>query len=293
MALGYTQLVTAVQEKYTSGAPDISYAMAEKDVLDTCSGMFKHPHLSDTFVRNLKLSGLDKQTIRAWKAARHFSKLSAFTAKQLLTVEKFEDQLNLSACHLSLGSRRVHLARTLLKSVADDGEKVGLYTRLPERIDGLEQACVLIGVSCLSVQNQTLTTDSPIVRLLQLDKMGVADITVLHVAADEEFSLETENGQLMALVCPGAISEEGALHWTHFSQYHVSHPGPWCLGCEAEPSPNIERTVATLKQPEGAAGFRVVQGFKVHAVGPRSGVLGNKCELTNGILTSRARLVQQ
>ena len=181
MALGYTQLVTAVQEKYTSGAPDISYAMAEKDVLDTCSGMFKHPHLSDTFVRNLKLSGLDKQTIRAWKAARHFSKLSAFTAKQLLTVEKFEDQLNLSACHLSLGSRRVHLARTLLKSVADDGEKVGLYTRLPERIDGLEQACVLIGVSCLSVQNQTLTTDSPIVRLLQLDKMGVADITVMQM----------------------------------------------------------------------------------------------------------------
>ena len=75
--------------------------------------------------------------------------------------------------HLTLGSRRVHLARSLLKSAAADGGKVGLYTRLPERIDALERASTLIGVPCLAIQSQFLTADASFVRLLQLDKMGV------------------------------------------------------------------------------------------------------------------------
>ena len=177
MQLGYGALVRMAHEAYDGGRAE-SYAAAEMDVLDTCGGMFTHAHLSDTFVHGKQLSAIDKQTNRAWKAARHFSSLAAFTPKQLLVVESFEDRLNLAACHLTLGSRRVTLARSLLRSAAVDGAKVGLYTRLPERIDALERASKLIGVTCLATQRQVLTVDSFFVRMLQLDKMGAADAEV-------------------------------------------------------------------------------------------------------------------
>ena len=180
MQLGYNALLCMAHEAYDGGRFE-SYAASEKDVLDTCGGMFTHAHLSDTFVHGKPLSAIDKQTNRAWKAARHFSSIAAFTPKQLLVVETFEDRLNLAACHLTLGSRRVNLARSLLKSAAVDGAKVGLYTRLPERIDALERASKLIGVTCLATQRQVLTVESSFVRMLQLDKMGAADAEVSNV----------------------------------------------------------------------------------------------------------------
>ena len=220
MKLGYSQLATMAMAAFEGRSVE-SYADAEKDVLDTCGGMFAHAHLSDTFVQNTKLSSLDKQTVRAWKAARHFSTLAAFTPKQLLAVEKFEDRLNLAACHLSLGSRRVHLARSLLKSTAADGTKVGLYTRLPERIDALEQASVLIGVPCLAVERQVLSEEAPFLRLLQLDKMGVADVGIsqklrrLGVLIDTVSSDDAGSGStktlmaalqsLLSLICVEAV----------------------------------------------------------------------------------------
>ena len=220
MMLGYQQLIKMATEKFEAGGIE-SYPTAEKDVLDTCGGMFAHAHLSDTFVRDVKLSGLDKQTVRAWKAARHFSKIAAFTPKQLLVVQEYEDRLNLAACHLGLGSRRVHLARSLLKAAAADGAKVGLYTRLPERIDALEQASVLIGVPCLAIQRQVLPEGSPFLGLLQLDKMGVADVIVsktlkrLSVLIDAIAKEDAGGGStktlwsaftsLLALICVEAV----------------------------------------------------------------------------------------
>ena len=112
MRLGYGELARMATEAYEGGLFE-SYAAAEKDVLDTCGGVFAHAHLSGTFQHGKALSGKDKQTVRAWRAARHFSSLAAYTPKQLLVVEEYEDKLNLAACHLTLGSRRVHLARSL------------------------------------------------------------------------------------------------------------------------------------------------------------------------------------
>ena len=62
-------------------------------MLDTCGGTFAHAHLSGTFQHGRALSGKDKQTERAWRAARHFSSLTAFAPKQLLVVEEYEDKL--------------------------------------------------------------------------------------------------------------------------------------------------------------------------------------------------------
>ena len=219
MRLGYGELTRMAKEAFEGGRFE-SYTAAEKDVLDTCGGMFAHAHLSGTFQHGKALSGVDKQTVRAWRAARHFSSLAAFNPKQLLVVEAYEDKLNLAACHLTLGSRRVHLARALLKTAATDGDKVGLYTRLPERIDALEQASALIGVPCLAVQSQVLTADSPFVRLLQLDKMDVADAEIsstlkrLRVLADtvagDGSAGSTKNlwaalNSLLALICVEAV----------------------------------------------------------------------------------------
>lgn len=221
MKLGYNKLVEMATAAYeTRSCEAYSYSAAEKDVLDTCGGMFAHAHLSDTFVHDNKLSGLDKQMVRAWKAARHFSTLSRFTPKQLLVVQEYEDRLNLAACHLSLGSRRVHLARSLLKRTAMDG-KIGLYTRLPERIDALEQASSLIGVPCLALKSQILSEDSPFLRMLQLDKMGVADVMVsktqrrlgelMETIAKEDASTGSSRtlwaalNSLLALICVEAV----------------------------------------------------------------------------------------
>ena len=114
----------------------------------------------------------------------------------------------------------MHLARSLLKSAAADGVKVGLYTRLPERIDALEQASTLIGVPCLAIQSQVLTADAPFVWLLQLDKMGVADAEIsstlkrLRVLADtvagdssvgSTKDLWTALNSLLALICVEAV----------------------------------------------------------------------------------------
>ena len=219
MRLGYGELVRMATEAYEGGRFE-SYAAAEKDVLDTCGGMFAHAHISGTFQHGKALSGVDKQTVQSWRAARHFPSLAAFTPKQLLVVEKYEDELNLAACHLTLGSRRVLLARSLLKSAAADSVKVGLYTRLPERIDALEQASTLIGVTCLAIESQVLTADAPFVRLLQLDKMGVADAEIsstrkrLRVLADtvagdssvgSTKDLWTTLNSLLALICAEAV----------------------------------------------------------------------------------------
>ena len=219
MRLGHGELMRMAKEAYEAGRFE-SYAAAEDDVLDTCGGMFAHAHLSGTFQHGKALSAVDKQTVRAWRAARHFSSLIAFTPKHLLVVEEYEDKLNLAACHLTLGSRRVHLARSLLKFAAADGGKVGLYTRLPERIDALEQASTLIGVTCLAIQSQVLTADTPFVRLLQLDKMGVADAEIsstlkrLRVLADtvagdssvgSTKDLWIALNSLLALICVEAV----------------------------------------------------------------------------------------
>lgn len=177
MKVGLDQLIQMARDALDKGG-FTSYGAAEKDVLDSCGGMFAHSHLSDTFIRNQRMSEQDKVTVKAWKAARHFGKLDLFSPKQLVVVNDYEDKLNLAACHLGLGSRRVQLARQLLKSIAQDGAKVGLYTRLPERVDALERACKLIGVSCLAIQRQVLGEDHPFVRLLQLDKMGTPSVEV-------------------------------------------------------------------------------------------------------------------
>ena len=120
MRLGYGELVRMAREKYEGGCFE-SYAAAEKDVLDTCGGMFAHAHISGTFQHGKALSGVDKQTVRAWRAARHFSSLATFNPKQLLVVEDYEDKLNLAACHLQRS--------------ADAGRRRALHSRRAHRVE--------------------------------------------------------------------------------------------------------------------------------------------------------------
>ena len=62
---------------------------------------------------NKKIDAKERQKIRAWKAARALA-TSTYGTQELLVIEKFEDALNLAACHLTLGVRGLVLAQTLL-----------------------------------------------------------------------------------------------------------------------------------------------------------------------------------
>ena len=176
MRIGLSQLMTTAQARYEAG--DSTYTEAVRDILDTCGGIFAHSHVSGTYQHGTLLDSNQVQMVRAWKTVRHFEKLDQWGPFQLLTFEKHERALNLAACHLGLGTRRVLLARKLLRAQSDQCD-VGLYTCLPEQIDALEQACGLIGISCLAAQRIVLTAeDSLFVRLLQQDKMAVPSTEV-------------------------------------------------------------------------------------------------------------------
>jgi hypothetical protein len=97
---------------------------------------------------------------------------------------------------------------------------------------------------------------------------------------DESYRIVTEDGKIMAQVLRNVIPAELAAAWPDVEQHHERHADMWALGCEADPDPNIERTVAALKHAKGAAGFRIQKGMTVHAIEPRSGVIGNKFAVT-------------
>ena len=175
MKIGLDELLSNAQSKYESGQFE-SYVEAMREVLETCDGTFAHSHVNGTYQSNKKIDAKERQKIRAWKAARHFGDLTLWKPKELLVIEKFEDALNLAACHLTLGVRGLLLAQTLLCNRSAD---VGLYTHLPERVGALEEACKIIGVPNLSAPQIKLTAGShPFVRLLQADAMGAPSIDV-------------------------------------------------------------------------------------------------------------------
>ena len=177
MKVGLSQLLACAEAKYVSGEVG-SYQAAEQEVLETCDGLFEHSHVASTYQHGKRPDAKLVQMIRAWKVVRHFTSLSTWKPAQLLVVEKYEDELNLAACHLTLGVRRLLLARQLLSAMAPN-TGVGMYTRLPERVGALEQACKIIGVSNLSTHRMVLTVEHhPFVRLLQADKMGEPSVDV-------------------------------------------------------------------------------------------------------------------
>ena len=104
----------------------------------------------------------------------------------------------------------------MLRSVAVG--KVGLYTRLPERVEALERACKLVGVSCLALERQELTEhDSPFLRLLQLDKMGVPSVEVAEAVKEvgkrrafDALNASPSHGNLMAGTSQRHIEEPHA-----------------------------------------------------------------------------------
>tara|TARA_B110000046_G_scaffold128476_1_gene134858 strand:- start:279 stop:4814 length:4536 start_codon:yes stop_codon:yes gene_type:complete len=177
MRIGVAELMTLAKAKFEAG--DATYDEVVRDVLDTCGGIFAHSHVSGTYQHGVTLDSQQVQMVRAWRVVRHFEgSIDRWKPSQLLEFEKHEDALNLAACHLSMGTRRITLARLLLRSQSDQSN-VGLYTRLPERVGALEQACTIVGVSCLAAPRIVLTAgESPFVRLLQRDKMGVPSTEV-------------------------------------------------------------------------------------------------------------------
>jgi hypothetical protein len=113
---------------------------------------------------------------------------------------------------------------------------------------------------------------------------------VCGLKEDTSYRIVTEDGKIMAHVVRNAIPAELAAAWPDIEAHHDLHADMWGLGCEADPDPNVERTIAAMKHAKGAAGYRIQSGMTVHKVEPRSGVIGNKFAVT---YTNReGRLVQ-
>jgi hypothetical protein len=101
-----------------------------------------------------------------------------------------------------------------------------------------------------------------------------------QVPPHESFRVVTQDGAIVAELHRNEIPEELAAGWRDVNNHHKKHADMWCLGCEAEPTTNLERTAAAFKTEEGAAGYRIQKGMVVHEFGPRGGHVGNKLTVT-------------
>ena len=96
----------------------------------------------------------------------------------------------------------------------------------------------------------------------------------------DSYRLRTADGAVIAFVGRNYIPAELAAAWPAVEQHHSEHADMWCLGCEAEPDTNLERTAAAFKSAAGAAGYRIQKGMRVHEFGPRNGDTDNKLVVT-------------
>jgi hypothetical protein len=101
-----------------------------------------------------------------------------------------------------------------------------------------------------------------------------------RVPADESFRVLMHDGAIVAEVHRKEIPEPLAAGWRDVAEHHKQHADMWGLGCEAEPTTNLERTAAAFKTAKGAAGFAIQKGMRVHSFGPRGGHVGNKLTVT-------------
>lgn len=97
---------------------------------------------------------------------------------------------------------------------------------------------------------------------------------------DESFCLRMHDGSIVALVLRDCVPHELSAAWPDVVAHHRSNANMWGLGCEAEPTTNIERTAAALKTSAGSAGYRIQEGMTVHSFGPRNGDVTNKLTIT-------------
>ena len=93
---------------------------------------------------------------------------------------------------------------------------------------------------------------------------------------DSSYELRTHDGVLIAVLLRDAIPDELAVGWAHMQAVHERRGKLWGLGCEAEQSTNLERTVAAFKTAPGAAAYRIVDRFTVKAIEARGGDTDNK-----------------
>ena len=101
-----------------------------------------------------------------------------------------------------------------------------------------------------------------------------------RVPPDESFRVRMHDGAIVAELHRNEIPEELATGWSDVEMHHKEHADMWGLGCEAEPTTNLERTAAAFKNAKGAAAYRIQQGMTVHSFGPRGGHVGNKLNVT-------------
>ena len=101
-----------------------------------------------------------------------------------------------------------------------------------------------------------------------------------RVPPDASFRVRMHDGAIVAELHRNEIPEDLAAQWSDIENHHKAHADMWGLGCEAEPTTNIERTRAAFRTASGAAGYRIQKGMRVHEFGPRSGVVGNKLDVT-------------
>ena len=81
----------------------------------------------------------------------------------------------------------------------------------------------------------------------------------------ESFRLLADDGAIIAVVLRNYIPHELSAAWPEVEQHHRLHANMWGLGCEAEPTTNIERTTAAFKTAAGSAGYRIQEGMQVHS----------------------------
>ena len=97
---------------------------------------------------------------------------------------------------------------------------------------------------------------------------------------EESYTLRAADGAIIAKVVRNCIPAEMTVGWLDIENHHKEHADLWCLGCEAEPDTNLQRTAAAFKHSKGAAGYRIQKGMTVHEFGPRAGDTSNKLVVT-------------
>ena len=101
-----------------------------------------------------------------------------------------------------------------------------------------------------------------------------------RVPPDESFRVVMHDGAIVAELHRNEIPSTLAAGWTDIEEYHRTHADMWGLGCEAEPTTNLERTAAAFRTAKGAAGYAIQKGMTVHNFAPRGGHVGNKLTVT-------------